>query len=202
MTLTGGPMFWILIVMAVVAVVVFFERFVELRRAQIDWQDFLKGVINVLNAGNVDEALSICEETPAPVAAIMAAGIRQRKASARAIREVVDAQGRAEIGRLDRRLAALSIIGHIAPLLGLLGTIIAFIKAIRQLHVDELVTRADLITLSSEAFVSAALGLAVAIPVIVMYASLRIRLDRLVVNLEAAATEVMSYLTAKGERAA
>lgn len=202
MTLTGGPMFWILIVMAVVAVVVFFERFVELRRAQIDWQDFLKGVINVLNAGNVDEALSICEETPAPVAAIMAAGIRQRKASARAIREVVDAQGRAEIGRLDRRLAALSIIGHIAPLLGLLGTIIGFIKAIRQLHVDELVTRADLITLSSEAFVSAALGLAVAIPVIVMYASLRIRLDRLVVNLEAAATEVMSYLTAKGERAA
>ena len=202
MTLTGGPMFWILIVMAVVAVVVFFERFVELRRAQIDWQDFLKGVINVLNAGNVDEALSICEETPAPVAAIMAAGIRQRKASARAIREVVDAQGRAEIGRLDRRLASLSIIGHIAPLVGLLGTIIGFIKAIRQLHVDELVTRADLITLSSEAFVSAALGLAVAIPVIVMYASLRIRLDRLVVNLEAAATEVMSYLTAKGERAA
>ena len=202
MTLTGGPMFWILIVMAVVAVVVFFERFVELRRAQIDWQDFLKGVINVLNAGNVDEALSICEETPAPVAAIMAAGIRQRKASARAIREVVDAQGRAEIGRLDRRLASLSIIGHIAPLVGLLGTIIGFIKAIRQLHVDELVTRADLITLSSEAFVSAALGLAVAIPVIVMYASLRIRLDRLVVNLEAAATEVMSYLTAKGERVA
>ncbi len=202
MTLTGGPMFWILIVMAIVAVVIYFERFVELRRAQIDWQDFLKGVVNVLDAGNVDEALSICEETPAPVAAIMAAGIRQRKGSTRAIREAVDAQGRAEIGRLDRRLASLSIIGHIAPLLGLLGTIIGFIKAIRQLHVDALVTRADLITMSSEAFVSAAMGLAVAIPVIVMYASLRTRLDRLVVNLEAAATEVMGYLTAKGERAA
>ena len=195
-------MFWILIVMAIVAVVIYFERFVELRRAQIDWQDFLKGVVNVLDAGNVDEALSICEETPAPVAAIMAAGIRQRKGSTRAIREAVDAQGRAEIGRLDRRLASLSIIGHIAPLLGLLGTIIGFIKAIRQLHVDALVTRADLITMSSEAFVSAAMGLAVAIPVIVMYASLRTRRDRLVVNLEAAATEVMGYLTAKGERAA
>ena len=62
MTLTGGPVFWILITLAVVAVVTYFERLLDLRRAQIDYQDFLDGVINVLDAGNVDEALAICEE--------------------------------------------------------------------------------------------------------------------------------------------
>ena len=46
--MTYGPVFWILVVLAAAAVFVFFERLLELRRAQIDWQDFLKGVINVL----------------------------------------------------------------------------------------------------------------------------------------------------------
>ena len=61
--MTYGPIFWILVVLAAAAVFVFFERLFELRRAQIDWQDFLKGVINVLESGNEAEALAICEDT-------------------------------------------------------------------------------------------------------------------------------------------
>ena len=68
MMFAGGPVFWILVVLALVAAVTYFERLLDLRRAQIDYQDFLKGVINVLDAGNDDEALSICDDTPAPVA--------------------------------------------------------------------------------------------------------------------------------------
>jgi biopolymer transport protein ExbB len=81
MTITGGPVFWILLAMAVVAVVTWLERMVDLRRAKIDWQDFLKGVTNVLDGGGVDEALAICEDTPAPVAQIVATAIRHRSVS-------------------------------------------------------------------------------------------------------------------------
>lgn len=200
MTLTGGPVFWILITLAVVAVVTYFERLLDLRRAQIDYQDFLDGVVNVLDAGNVDEALAICEDTPAPVAQIVATAIRHRVGSARQLRDAVDSQGRAEVGRLDRRLATLAIIGQVAPALGLLGTIIGFIKTVMAANSQELVSRADLLNGSMEALVSAALGLVVAIPVTVMYGSLRVRLDRTIVELEAAASRIVGYLSALKEK--
>lgn len=199
MTLTGGPVFWILLALAIVAVVTYVERLLDLRRAQIDYQDFLKGVINVLDAGNDAEALSNCEDVGAPVANVVATAIRHRAGSARALRDAVDSQGRAEIGRLDRRLAALAIIGQIAPLIGLLGTIIGFVRTIMLVNAQELVSRAELMTVSMEALVSAALGLAVAIPVTVMYGSLRVRLDRTVVELEAAASQIIGYLSNKKE---
>lgn len=195
MTITGGPVFWILIVMAIIALVTYIERLMDLRRAQIDYQDFLKGVVNVLDSGNDEEALAICEETAAPVANIVASAIRQRGGSPMVLRESVDAQGRAEIGRLDRRLATLAIIGQVSPLLGLLGTIIGFIKTVMIVNAEEVVSRADLLNGAMESLVVAALGLAVAIPVMVMYGSLRVRLERTVIDLEAAASQIISYIS-------
>ena len=187
MTVSGGPIFWILMALAVSAVVVFFERWFELRRAQIDWPDFIKGVVNVLESGNENEALAICDDTSAPVANVVATAIRHRKGSSRILREAVDAQGRAEVGRLERRLATLGIIGQIAPMLGLLGAIVGFIKVMLLVNSAEIIARADL-------------GVGVAIPVAVMYGSLRIRMDRFVGELEAAATDIVGYVsTNRGE---
>ena len=197
MTISGGPVFWLLATLAVAAVVIFFERFFELRRVQIDWQDFVKGVINVLASGNTDEALAICEDTAVPVANVVATAIRHRDASARVLREAVDSQGRAEIGRLDRRLAALAIIGQIAPLLGLLGTVVGFIKTVLLVNSQELVARADLLNSSMEALLAAALGLGVAIPVAVMYGMLRVRMERIVVEMEAAASQITGYISTR-----
>ena len=197
MTISGGPVFWLLVALAVAAVVIFFERFFELRRVQIDWQDFVKGVINVLGGGNAEEALAICEDTAVPVASVVATAIRHRDAGARVLREAVDSQGRAEISRLDRRLAAIAIIGQISPLIGLLGTIIGFIKTVLLINSQELVARADLLNSSMEALLSAALGLGVAIPVAVMYGVLRVRMERIVVEMEAAASQITGYIATR-----
>ena len=197
MTISGGPVFWLLVALAVAAVVIFFERFFELRRVQIDWQDFVKGVINVLGGGNAEEALAICEDTAVPVASVVATAIRHRDAGARVLREAVDSQGRAEISRLDRRLAALAIIGQISPLIGLLGTIIGFIKTVLLINSQELVARADLLNSSMEALLSAALGLGVAISVAVMYGVLRVRMERIVVEMEAAASQITGYIATR-----
>ena len=199
MTLTGGPVFWILLVLAVASVIIFIERLIDLRRAQIDYQDFLKGVINILDLDNDAEALAICEDSTSPVASVVAAAIRHRNSSARVLRETVDSQGRAEIGRLDRRLASLAIIAQIAPLIGLLGTLIGFIRTVLVLNAHEVVSRPELLNGAVEAMVSAALGLAVMIPVMVMYSSLRVRLDRIVVELEAAASQIVGYISARRE---
>ena len=200
MTFAFGSVSWILVAMAVVAAVTYVERLLDLRRAQIDYQEFLKGVVNVLDAGNDDEALAICDDTPAPVAQVVATAIRNRTASARVLRDAVDSQGRAEVGRLDRRLAALAIIAQIAPMLGLLGTIIGFIHTVIAANSAELVSRAELLGGCMEALCSAALGLMVAIPVTVMYGSLRVRLDRTIVELEAAASQIVGYISTQKEK--
>ena len=200
MTVLGGPVFWILGLMTFVAVITYIGRVIDLRRARIDYQDFLKGVFNVLDSGNDEEALSICEDTSAPVAQIVATAIRHRNGSARILRESVDSQGRAEVGRLDRRLATLAIIAQVAPTVGLIGTIFGFIKVVLAANSQELVSRADLLGGSMEALVSAALGLLVGVLTTVMYGSLRVRLDRTVVELEAAASQVIGYLSAMKEK--
>ena len=196
----GGPMFWVLVALAALAVITYFDRMIDLRRARIDYQDFLKGVFNVLDSGNDEEALSICEDVSAPVARVVETAIRHRNGSARILRESVDSQGRAEVGRLDRRLATLAIIAQIAPAVGLLGTVIGFIRTVLAANSQELVSRADLLTGSMEALVSAAIGLFVGILATVMYGSQRVRLDRTVVELEAAASQVVGYLSAMKEK--
>lgn len=196
----GGPMFWVLVALAALAVITYFDRMIDLRRARMDYEDFLKGVFNVLDSGNDEEALSICEDVGAPVARVVATAIRHRNGSARILRESVDSQGRAEVGRLDRRLATLAIIAQVSPAVGLLGTVIGFIRTVLAANSQELVSRTDLLTGSMEALVSAAVGLFVGILATVMYGSLRVRLDRTVVELEAAASQVVGYLSAMKEK--
>ncbi len=188
-----------LLALGVASVVVFFERFFELRRAQVDYQDFIKGVVNILVNGGEDEAIAICEDAAVPVANIVATAIRHRNSSEEALKDAVDSQGRVESSRLDRRLASLAIMGQVAPLIGLLGTIIGFVRSVMLVNSQELVARADLMNSAMEALVSAALGLVVMIPIVVMYGILRLRMDRIIVELEAAASQIVSHLTSEKE---
>ena len=200
MSFAGGPVFWILVILALVAVFTYIDRVIDLRRARIDYQDFLKGVFNVLDSGNDEEALSICEDVSAPVSRVVATAIRHRNGSVRILREAVDSQGRAEVGRLDRRLATLAIVAQIAPSVGLLGTVIGFIKTVLAANAQELVSRVDLLGGAMEALLSAAVGLFVGVTATIMYGSLRVRLDRTVVELEAAASQMIGYLSAVKEK--
>lgn len=196
-TISKDPVFFLLVVLAISAVVVYFERLLELRRSQIDWQDFVNGTTNILDQGNVDEALSICEDTPAPVAGIVATAIRNREASERSLKEAVDSQKRAESSRLARRLSVLSLIGEIAPILGLFGTILGFIKAVLMIESNDVVARIDLLNATLNALYSTAMGLGVMIPVLVMSSQLRNRMNRIVGGMDAAATMIVNYFGAK-----
>lgn len=201
-TMLGGPVFWILTLLGAASVFVFFSRLLNLRRAQIDYRDFIRGVANVLDQGNPEEALAICDETAAPVARIVGAAVRHRDGSARVLRETVDTTGRAEVARLERRLALLAIIAQAAPLLGLLGTVLGMTRVLLALNTEALVTRADLLGGAAQSLASAAAGLVVAISVQVMYGMLHVRLDRLAVDLEAAASEILGILAGRREVAA
>ena len=197
----GGPFTLLLLFFLIIAILIFVSRMMGFRRAQLDYQDFLRGVTNVLDKGNEAEALVICDDTPAPVARIVATAIKHRNGSARVLREAVDSQGRAEVGRLDRRLAALAIIGQIAPLTGLLGAVVGFVRVILQINAEALPSRVEVLNGAMFALVPAALGLTLAIVVAIFYGALRVRLERVVVDLEAAASQIIGYISNAKEAA-
>jgi biopolymer transport protein ExbB len=196
MIMQAGPVFWLILALGIAAATVFFERLLKLRRAQIDSSDFLKGVCNVLEKKNVEEAMMICEETPGPVAAVVLTAIRHRQGSREAIREAVDNTGRAEISRLERRLASLAITCQIAPLLGLVGTLLGIIQIVQVVNEQAPVVQSTNLTAGlMRALVTTVAGLLVAVPCHVMYALLMVRIERIVLDMEASASDIVGYLT-------
>src|SRR5258708_5816899 len=130
----GGLMLWLILLISAVAVVVFIERFLHFHRAQINSTEFLNGVRTVLKRDNVVEALSICDATPGPVARLVKTAILNRDYGRERVREALEEAGLAEVPRLEEKLNLLATIAQLAPLLGLLGTVLGFIHVFEQME--------------------------------------------------------------------
>src|SRR5271169_729424 len=130
----GGPVIWLILIAAAIALVVFVERALFCHRSQINSTEFLNGVRTVLKRENVVEAISICDATPGPVARLVKTAILNRDRGRDRVREAIEEAGLAEVPRLEEKLDLLATIAQIAPLLGLLGTIIGFIRVFMQLQ--------------------------------------------------------------------
>ncbi|HEY8241264.1 MAG TPA: MotA/TolQ/ExbB proton channel family protein, partial [Kiritimatiellia bacterium] len=124
----GGPMMWALAAISLLAFTVFMKRLYDLHRAQIKTADFLSGIFTVMGRGNVVEAVSLCEETPGPVAQIVRAAILERKNGRDRIQQVMAEVGLAEIPRLEANLVMLLTLAQLAPMCGLLGTILGMMQ--------------------------------------------------------------------------
>lgn len=120
----GGICFWATVALTVAAAIVFLDRLLRLRKIAIDPQDFLQGVFNVLDKGQTDEALAICDETPGPLAALVAEAIAHRESDERHLREILATTAHAELSRLERRTMLLSLFAQILPLFGLIGAFV------------------------------------------------------------------------------
>src|SRR5438045_1705560 len=161
----GGLMLWLILLISAVAVAVFIERFLHFHRAQINSTEFLNGVRTVLKRENVVEALSICDATPGPVARLVKTAILNRGQGRDRVREALEEAGLAEVPRLEEKLNLLATIAQLAPLLGLLGTMLGFIQTF--VHMKMIGLNAHITDLSDgiwKALICGAAGLAVAIP--------------------------------------
>ncbi len=124
----GGIVIWVIVVSSAVALAVFAERLLQYHRDQIDSTQFLNGVRNVLKRDNIVEALAICDATPGPVPRLVKTAILNRDKGREAVREALEDAGAWEVPRLEEKLNLLATIAQIAPLLGLLGSVLGFIQ--------------------------------------------------------------------------
>jgi biopolymer transport protein ExbB len=200
---SGGPVIWLILIAAAIAIVVFIERALFCHRSQINSAEFLNGVRNVLKRDNVVEAVSICDATPGPVARIVKTAILNREHGRERVREAVEEAGLVEVPRLEDKLNLLATIAQIAPLLGLLGTILGFINVFQQIQSEGLYAHISgehsLAAGIWEALICAAAGIAVAIPVHAGYNYLISRVNKIVLDMERAAAEIVNIVTENGD---
>ena len=196
----GGPVIWLILAASAVAVVVFIQRVLHYHRAQINSMEFLNGVRNVLKRDNVVEALSICDATPGPVARLVKVAILNREKGREGVREALEEAGLVEVPPLEDKLNLLATIAQITPLMGLLGTVLGFIKIFTTLQNSQ--TLANLQDVSGgvwEALICTAAGLAVAIPCYAAYNYLVSRVNAIVLDMEKAATEIVNIVAEPGD---
>jgi biopolymer transport protein ExbB len=198
----GGILMWPIMLTSIVAMAITIERFIILRRARIDTREFMDTIRQVLRQNRIQEAVDLCDQTDAPVARILRAGILKHNRSKVDIREAIEDAGHLEIPRLERYLSALATCATIAPLLGLLGTVAGMIKAFAQIqHKQGQVNPSDLAEGISNALVTTAAGLTVAIPILIVYNYLVSRVENMVLEMEISSSELVELLTRnKGER--
>jgi len=191
----GGPMMLVIMLMAAVAIVLFIERALYLHKAQIQSKAFLDGIKNTLERRRLIEALTICEETPGPVASVVKAALMHAGQPPEKLRFAVQEAAIVELPALERRLGALAAIGQVAPLVGLLGTLFGMIMTFHAfMQGAENATAAALSNGLWQALVITAASLMLTIPVHLAHHFLTGRVRALTRDIEWAANEIMQYL--------
>ena len=192
----GGPVVWLLAVLGLAVVVIFVERLLYLHRGQIRSGEFVSGIKNLLAKGRLMEALTLCEETPGPVAVVTKTILRHANADERALRHAVQDAAITELPRLERRINALAAIAQVAPLLGLLGALLGAGKTFWLFQQGgNYATAAVLSAGMWEALLAAAAGLVVAIPAHLGRHFLHGRVRALVHDMEWVANDLMAHVT-------
>lgn len=197
----GGPVLWLLAILGFVALVIFTERAIFLHRGQIRSTEFLNGIKNLLHKGRLMEALTLCEETPGPVAVVVKAGLRHAADDEQAMRFAVQDAALTEIPTLERRINGIAAIAQIAPLLGLLGTLLGMIKTFWLFNQGgDYATPTVLADGMWQSVIAVAAGLVVAIPAHVARHFLTGRVKALVHDMEWVGNELMRFLLREFQR--
>ena len=181
---------------SLVSFTVFIERMLYLRKSEIDTNHLLIRLRKAIQDGNIVEAVQICEAMGGAVANIVKAGLLKHHRGQIQIENAMEMAGLVEIAHLERNGKILSIIAHLAPLIGLLGTVLGFIQAFSEMRASGLVDiSATQIGAAMEyALVTTAAGLAVAIPSVLAYNYIVSRIDTFILEIQTTSHEVVDLL--------
>jgi biopolymer transport protein ExbB len=162
-----------LLFFSVLAATVAIERFIVFSKAKINVNDFLTKIRKALLVNrNVKEAIKVCEQNKGPVASVMKAGLLR--------------YGHSRDDRLEKRLGMLATTANVAPMLGFLGTVAGMIKSFATLAEQGLTNPAAVAVGISEALITTAAGLIIAIPAQLIYNWYTTKITRFVRDIETA----------------
>jgi biopolymer transport protein ExbB len=199
----GGP---VLIPIAACSFVLFifvFERAIYLRSGRVIPRPFVKRFVHQLRQDELKqtEALQLCSDNRSPVAEVFAAAVKKWGRPAVEVEQAVLDTGERVANRLRRYLRLFHGISTLSPLLGLLGTVLGMINAFTSVATSDAMGRPELLAKCiSEALLTTAAGLCVAIPAIIAHLYFAGRVDRLVMDIDALSQDVINAIASDGWR--
>jgi biopolymer transport protein ExbB len=180
----GGPLMYPILLCSILALAIFLERLWTYSKFKRGTYSLRKEVEDLVLKSRIEEALVVCQRVGSPLARIFIAALRASGKPRDQVKTAVEEVGSREAAPLERYLGLLGTIATLSPLLGLLGTVVGMIEAFNVIAVQGVGTPATIGGGISQALITTAAGLTVAIPTILFHKYLTGRVDRMVLELE------------------
>ncbi|XZE20172.1 MotA/TolQ/ExbB proton channel family protein [Pirellulaceae bacterium SH449] len=196
----GGIMMYPIAICSFVLTVFSFERLINLRTGRVIPRPFVKRLIEQLQQQQIDrdEALELCERNPSAIATILASALKRYGRPAVEVEQAVLDAGERETNTLRRHMRLLNAISNVTPLLGLLGTVMGMIQSFNDIAGSQAMGRPEMLAGGiSQALLTTAAGLLVAIPAYMMYMYFLGHTDRLVMEMDRHAQQLVDAISAE-----
>lgn len=196
---SGGWLMVPLGVLSLIAFMLIFVYFCTIRRSAVVTSHFMNTADALLRKRDYLGLLAISNRHNEAIAKVVQRALdfatKNPEADFKMVREVADTEGTRQASNFNQRIVYLADVGVIAPMVGLLGTVIGMIRSFDVLASDIAATRPMLLAEGvSQALVTTAAGLCIGIPALIFYAYFRGQVQRLIAELEAAATQILAVL--------
>lgn len=197
---TGGWLMYVLAVMSLVGLAFVVYFIIALRRPRILPPEFLHDLHRLVSEQNLDQAMTLCQNRPSPASAIAQTALRYAQEAEDVdpvlLKEIMEGEGSRQASAMQGQIKYLEDIAIIAPMVGLLGTVIGMLSTFNVVALD--IAKAKPMLLAggvSQALITTAAGLIVGIPAMVFYAYFRGRTSRLLSDMEVMASDLLGLLT-------
>lgn len=180
--------------LAVLGLVIFFERYFTIRKASKDESQLMVQVRESIHSGNLQSAIAVCRNSNSPLGRMLQKGLLRIGRPIKDIEGAIENVGKLEVSKLEKNISILGIIAGIAPMFGFLGTIAGVIKIFYDISVTD---NFGISTISGGLYVkmvTSAAGLFVGIIAYVCYHVLNIMVDRVILKLETDSIEFIDLL--------
>jgi len=196
----GGPLMIPIGLCSLILVAFVLERTISLRRGRVIPGPFIKRFLKQLDDGELDRetALKLCEENGSPVAEVLSGAVRKWGRPAVEVEQAIIDAGERSTNGLRRYLRVINGVATVSPLLGLLGTVVGMIRAFNNIATADALGRPELLAKGiSEALLTTAGGLTVAIPALIFYLFFVSRVDQLIIQIDSIGQEVVNTISAE-----
>lgn len=197
----GGIVLWIIMALSLVGLAIIIERLLYFRSIRTDEDKLFLRVKASVEKGHFEEALSICDNNESPLSALIKVGIEYRSYPEAAQKEILKDAAAQEVPRLERNVSTLGTIAHIAPLLGLLGTVTGTMKAFGVLGRFGSVADPSILAKGvSEALITTVGGIVVAVPAVIFYNLLVNKVNMILLKMENQVTALVLMINSGKRR--
>ncbi len=192
----GAVIVLILLVLSIIAVYIFVERYLSIRRyANLD-ASFMNNVKYNVQTGNINGARALCQSVDAPVARMLEKGISRIGQPIGDIEKAMESVGKLEVGYMEKKLGYLSLIAKLAPMFGFVGTIMGVIKIFYDISLTDNLSIGTISGGLYQKMITSAGGLMVGIIAFLGYYLLSMLIDRVVSQMEKSAMDLIDVLHA------